>query len=235
MVYSQSDYSDSSTRPSSSETVDKCVLERTPCFTLDQCCVRGTWVSLVIECFPFLYTLPSASSFWEIPHRALFIPEQCFWPISSYLSYWEQLKKSICKCEHPVRLDRVLNSWPFFPLLWEPSWLYRMNGIFQTNGTCESKGSSIKKKKCTPCQNVLQRQNYLLNLRIPLLLLPTSLPHPLFGKRRRWVVIAVSHFGFSSEHCHRQCWRSLSPLHKSVCWNLILMCWYLEVEPLVSD
>lgn len=70
-------------------------------------------------------------------------------------------------------------------------------------------------------QNVLQRQNYLLNLRIPLLLLPMSLPHPPFGKRRRWVVLAASHFGFSSEHCHRQCWRSLSPLHKSMCWNLI--------------
>lgn len=118
-----------------------------PRFTHDQCCVRGTWLSLVLSVSPpcILCPLPRASG--EIPDKELFISEQCFWPISSYLSYWEQLKKPICKCELPVRLDGVLNSWPFFPLLWEPAWLYRMNGIFQTYGTCESKDSSIKQTK----------------------------------------------------------------------------------------
>ena len=100
MVYSQSSYNASSTRPFSSETVRINVsFERSSHFTHNPCCVRGTWLLLAIEgVSPSLSTLPS--DLWETPHRDLLIPEQWFGAISSHLFCSKQLKETICKCEY---------------------------------------------------------------------------------------------------------------------------------------
>lgn len=143
MVYSQSGYNGRSPRSYSSDTMRITVS------------LKGVSISLIIHAAADLaFTVLEGG-----PHPCrLYYPRtpgKCPTGISLFqgsvsdpcppqLLCPEQLKEPVCKCGHPFRLDCVRNSCPFFPF-WEPSWLYRINDIFQTNSDFRSKGSSIQK------------------------------------------------------------------------------------------
>lgn len=150
--WSQRGYNACSPRMASSQTTWTSVsFERSSHFTRKSCCVRGTWLALVLEgTSPSFCALPSASDFGDTPSGDLFLPQQWFWPLSSHIFYPEWPKEPICKWEHPFRLGYVLNSRPFFGSQgWHLS-LGAKDGAFQTSGVCRWKGFSIhpsKKKK----------------------------------------------------------------------------------------